>query len=62
MMNLLREAAAETISRLPEKCSLEDIMYRIDMVAQVLEGAEDAEAGRLITTEELLERVEQWAK
>jgi predicted transcriptional regulator len=40
----------------------EDIMYRIDLVAQVLEGIQDAEAGRVITTEELLERVDQWAK
>ncbi len=62
MISSLREAAVETINRLPEKCSLEDIMYRIDLVAQVLEGLEDAETGRLITTEELLERVEQWAE
>jgi len=62
MINSLREAAVKTINRLPEKCSLEDIMYRIDMVAQVLEGLDDAEAGRMISTEELLERVEQWAK
>ena len=40
----------------------EDIMYRIDLVAQVLEGLKDAESGRLITTEELLERVDQWPK
>jgi len=37
-------------------------MYRINLVAQVLEGIRDAEAGRLINTEELLERVDQWAK
>ncbi len=34
----------------------------IDIVAQVLEGLKDAETGRLLTTEELLKRVEQWAK
>ncbi len=32
------------------------------MVVQVLEGLEDTETGRLITTKELLERVEQWAE
>ena len=62
MISSLREAAVETINRLPEKCSLEDIMYRIDLVAQVLEGLEDAETGRLITTGELLEGVGQWAE
>ena len=52
----------ETINRMPEKCSPEDIMYRTDLVAQVLEGLEDAETGRLITTGELLEGVGQWAE
>jgi len=60
-MNLLKETAIESIKRLPEECTIEDIMYRIDLVGQVFEGLKDAEAGRLITTEELLERVDQWA-
>lgn len=61
-MGLLKESAIESIKRLPEECSIEDIMYRIDLVAQVIEGLKDAESGRLITTEELLEKVDQWAK
>ncbi len=61
-MTLLKEVAIETIKRLPDESSLEDIMYEINFVAQVLDGLKDAEAGRLVTTEELLKRVEQWAK
>ena len=61
-MELFKETAIETIKRLPAGCSPEDIMYRINLVAQVLESIRDAEAGRLINTEELLERVAQWAK
>jgi len=61
LINLLKETAIESIKRLPEGCTVEDIMYRIDLVAQVFEGLKDAEEGRLITTEELLERVDQWA-
>jgi hypothetical protein len=61
-MELLKETTIETIRRLPEGCSPEDIMYRVNLVAQVLEGIRDAEAGRVITTEELLERVDRWAK
>lgn len=34
-------------------------MYEINFVAQVSEGLKDAEAGRLLTTEELLSRVRQ---
>ncbi len=61
-MDLLKEATIETIKRLPDGCSWEDIMYEINFVAQVLEGLQDAEAKRLLTTEELLEKVDQWAK
>ena len=61
-MALLEDVAIETIKRLPNECSIEDIMYEIDFVAQVLEGLKDAEAGKLLSTEELLNRVEQWAR
>jgi predicted transcriptional regulator len=61
-MASLKEVAIGTIQQLPDECSLEDIMYKIDFVAQVLEGLKDAEAGKLLTTEELIKRVEQWAK
>ena len=61
-MNMLKESAIESIKRLPDECTIEDIMYRIDLIAQVYEGLNDAESGKLITTEELLERVDQWAK
>lgn len=61
-MNILKEATIATIRKLPDECSLEDIMYEINFVAQVLEGLNDAEKGNLLTTEELLNRVEEWAK
>ena len=59
---MLKETALEIIKKMPDGCSLENIMYQINLVAQVLEGVKDAEEGRLITTEELLARVEKWAK
>jgi predicted transcriptional regulator len=61
-MDLLKEATIETIKRMPDGSTVEDIMREINFVAQVLEGIRDADAGRLISTEELLSRVEQWAK
>ena len=61
-MASLKQVTIETIKRLPDECSLEDIMYEIDFIAQVLEGLKDAEEGRMLSTEELLNRVKQWAK
>lgn len=61
-MDALKEVTIETIKKLPDDCSAEDIMYEINFVAQVFEGLKDAEEGRLLTTEELLNRVEKWGK
>ncbi len=44
-MTLLKEVTIETIKRLPDECSLEDLMYEIDFVGQVLEGLDDTEGG-----------------
>ena len=58
-MNLLKDATIETIKHLPDGCSLEDIMYEINFVAQVLDGLKDAEAKRTINIEEFLDRVQK---
>ena len=36
-------------------------MYEIDFIGQVLDGLKDGEAGRTISTEELLDRVQKWS-
>ena len=61
-MSVLKQASIETLKRLPDECTVDDIMYEINFVAQVYEGLKDADEGRLITTEELLKRVDRWAK
>ncbi len=61
-MPLLKQASIETIKRLPDQCSFDDIMYEINFVAQVYEGLKDADNGKVISTEELLKRVDQWQK
>lgn len=61
-MGVLKQASIETIKRLPDDCSPDDIMYEVNFVAQVYEGLKDADNGNLITTEELLTRVDQWQK
>jgi len=61
-MTSLKNVAIERLKKLPDDISLEDIMYEINFIAQVVEGLKDAEQGNTITTEELLKKVEQWAK
>jgi predicted transcriptional regulator len=61
-MTQLKEAAIETIKKLPDECTIDDIMYEINFVGQVLEGVQDADEGKVITTEELLKKVGEWSK
>ena len=61
-MNIVKEATIETIKKLPDSCTFDDIMYEISFVAQVYEGLDSANKGSLISTEDLLQKVKSWGK
>lgn len=61
-MDTLKEAAIETIRKMPDGCSIEDILYELDFMYQVLEGIKDADNGNTVSTVELLTRIEKWSK
>ncbi len=57
-----KATAMEAVNTLPDGCSMDDVLYRVYLVTQILEGQKDAEAGRLLSTDELLEKVEEWGE
>ena len=57
-----KDISIEVIKKLPDTCTFEDIMYEINVVAQIMEGLDDAKEGRTISTEELLKQVKEWGK
>ncbi|MBS4027355.1 MAG: hypothetical protein KGZ58_01860 [Ignavibacteriales bacterium] len=59
-MDILKETTIATIKNLPDGCSVDDIMYEIYFVGQVVDGLKDANEGKTISTEELLDKVQQW--
>lgn len=59
---MIKEEAHHLIDAMPEGSTWDNLMYEINFMAQVHEGLADAEAGRVITTEELLKRMESWRK
>lgn len=58
-MESIKEAVLESIKH-PDDCTSEEIMYEINLISQVFEGVKDAENKKVITTEELLQRVKKW--
>ena len=52
-----KETVRELLARLPDDCSLEDILYHLYVVQAIERGLVDAEAGRTISHEEVEERL-----
>jgi hypothetical protein len=61
-MESLKNISIEVLKKLPEPCTLEDIMYELNLVAQVMDGLKDAEDGKTMSTSDLLKKIEQWGK
>jgi predicted transcriptional regulator len=61
-MNSIKNITLERIKNLPDNVTLEDLMYEINVIAQVLDGVRDEEEGRTLTEEELAARIQKWAK
>jgi len=56
----LKDFTLEVLKNTSPSASLEEIMYRINLAAQVMEGIKDVDEARVISTEELLKRIDSW--
>jgi predicted transcriptional regulator len=54
-----KDTVHELLDRLPDDCSLEDILYHLYVVQAVEKGLAHADAGRTISHEEVRERLYQ---
>jgi len=52
--------AIDAISKLPEEATMDEIMYRLQVLDKVQKGEDDVLAGRVVTAEELRAEVEEW--
>jgi predicted transcriptional regulator len=59
-MQTLKDITIDVIKGLPDTCSVEEIMYQINLVANVVDGLKDEEKGNLISTNDLLKKIESW--
>jgi hypothetical protein len=61
-MPTLKDNAIEVLKNISSSASLEEIMYKINLAAQVLEGIKDAEEGNVVSTDDLLKRMYSWVR
>ncbi len=59
-MNSIKNITLERIKNLPDNVTIEDLMYEINVIAQVLDGVRDEEGGKTLTEEELAARIEKY--
>ena len=56
----IKQTALDVVGTLSETCSLEEVMYEINLAAQVLEGMKDIKEGITLTTKEFIDKMEEW--
>jgi len=56
----IKQTTLEVVKTLPDNSTLEEIMYQINLAAQTLEGLDDIQEGRTISSSELLDKVDKW--
>ena len=57
---MMKELVMEVTSSLPDTATIDDIIEAIYIRLKIEEGIKDAENNKELTTEELLEEIEQW--
>jgi predicted transcriptional regulator len=57
-----KKTIVEAMKGLPEDATVEDAIDYLLYLDGIDKGLEDVKAGRVITTEELIERIKSWAR
>lgn len=52
-----KEKVHEVLERLPDDCTMDDVLYHLYVVSQIERGLDDVEAGRTIPHEEAAEEL-----
>jgi hypothetical protein len=47
----------EILDRLPDDCSLDDVLYHLYVVSQIEQGLSDSEAGKVLPHEQVAEEL-----
>mgnify|MGYP003566021935 CR=1 FL=1 len=56
----LKQEAIDSIAKLPDTASLEEIMYRLYVLGKLKEGKDAVKKGKVIPLEELKREIQTW--
>jgi len=58
----IKEKVLQAVENLPDDAAIEEAMERLLFMAKIERGLEQAEAGRIISRDEVKERVTKWLR
>jgi predicted transcriptional regulator len=53
----VKQAVRELLEKLPDDCTLEDVLYHVYVLQRISQGLAEADAGRLIPHEQVQEEL-----
>lgn len=59
---LTKEKVIKTISGLPERFSLDELVERMIVLEKIEKGLEDSDKDNVLTEDELEEKIKEWSK
>jgi len=59
-METLKQSIIDAISRLPDTASIDDIMYRLYVLAKIRKGQEAVKRGEIVSLADLKKEVTKW--
>lgn len=61
-MQTAKQTVGEMLTHLPEDSTIEDIQYHLYVLDKIQRGQQDVSDGRVYTSSEARERLQQWLK
>jgi len=62
METVVKEEVIELIEKMPDDCTVEDILYELYLKQKVDKGLQDIQEGRVVEHEEVKQRVSRWSR
>ena len=62
METVVKEEIIQLIEKMPDDCTVEDILYELYLKQKVDKGLQDIQEGRVMKHEEVKQRMSRWSR
>lgn len=62
METVIKEEVIQLIEKMPDDCTVEDILYELYLKQKVDKGLQDIREGRVVEHEDVKQRMSKWSR